>query len=75
VRVFATTPPYFDYNWTVRGDLDPALVKKLTDAFLKLDPANPEHKEILALQRARSSSRPRRRTTTASRRPRTRPAC
>ncbi|PKO35194.1 MAG: putative selenate ABC transporter substrate-binding protein [Betaproteobacteria bacterium HGW-Betaproteobacteria-7] len=52
VRVFATTPPYFDYNWTVRGDLDPALIKKLTDAFLKLDPANPEHKEILALQRA-----------------------
>jgi phosphonate transport system substrate-binding protein len=52
VRVFATTPPYFDYNWTVRGDLDPALIKKLTDAFLKLDPANPEHKEILGLQRA-----------------------
>jgi phosphonate transport system substrate-binding protein len=52
VRVFATTPPYFDYNWTVRGDLDPALVKRLTDAFLKLDPANPEHKDILALQRA-----------------------
>lgn len=52
VRVFATTPPYFDYNWTVRGDLDPALVKKLTNAFLNLDPANPEHKEILALQRA-----------------------
>jgi len=52
VRVFATTPPYFDYNWTVRGDLAPALVKKLTDAFLKLDPANPAHKEILDLQRA-----------------------
>lgn len=52
VRVFATTPPFYDYNWTVRGDLDPALVKRLTDAFLKLDPANPEHKEILALQRA-----------------------
>jgi len=52
VRVLSTTPPYFDYNWTVRGDLDPALVKKLTDAFLKLDPANPEHQEILALQRA-----------------------
>ena len=34
------------------SELDPALVKKLTDAFLKLDPANPEHKEILALQRA-----------------------
>lgn len=52
VRVFATTPTYFDYNWTVRGDLDPALIKKLTEAFLKLDPSNPEHKEIMALQRA-----------------------
>ena len=52
VRVFATTPTYFDYNWTVRGDLDPVVIKKLTDAFLKLDPANPEHKEIMALQRA-----------------------
>ncbi|MBL8451068.1 MAG: putative selenate ABC transporter substrate-binding protein [Dechloromonas sp.] len=52
VRVFATTPPYFDYNWTVRGDLDPVLVNKIADAFLKLDPANPEHKEIMALQRA-----------------------
>ena len=52
VRVLATTPPYYDYNWTVRPGLDAALTKKLTDAFLKLDPANPEHKEILALQRA-----------------------
>lgn len=52
VRVLATTPPYYDYNWTVRGDLDPALVKKLTDAFLKLDPANPAHKQIMELQRA-----------------------
>ena len=52
VRVFATTPPYFDYNWTVRGDLDPKLQDKLRQAFLKLDPANPAHKEIMALQRA-----------------------
>ncbi|MDQ5915575.1 MAG: phosphonate transport system substrate-binding protein [Pseudomonadota bacterium] len=52
VRVFNVTPPYFDYNWTVRGDLDPTLVKKLREAFLKLDPANPAHKEILDLQRA-----------------------
>ena len=52
VKVIATTPPYYDYNWTVRGDLDPALVKKLTGAFLKLDPANPAHKEIMDLQRA-----------------------
>ena len=52
VKVFATTPPYYDYNWTVRGDLDPKLVKKLADAFLKLDPSNPAHREILQLQRA-----------------------
>jgi len=52
VKVIWTTPPYYDYNWTVRGDLDPGLVKKLTDAFLKLDPGNPAHKELLDLQRA-----------------------
>jgi phosphonate transport system substrate-binding protein len=52
VRVLATTPPYYDYNWTVRPGMDPALQKKLTDAFLKLDPANPAQKEIMALQRA-----------------------
>lgn len=52
LRVFATTPPYYDYNWTVRGDLDPALQRKIKDAFLALDPANPAHKAILDLQRA-----------------------
>ncbi len=52
VRVIWTTPPYYDYNWTVRGDLDPAIVKKLTAAFLKLDAGNPAHKELLDLQRA-----------------------
>ena len=52
VRVIAVTPPYYDYNWTVRPGLDAALTTKLTRAFLKLDPANPEHKEIMALQRA-----------------------
>lgn len=52
VRVFAVTPAYFDYNWTVRGDLETALVDKLRAAFLKLDPARAEDAEILALQRA-----------------------
>ena len=52
VKVFATTPPYYDYNWTVRGDLDPALVKKLTEAFLALDPKDPRGRDILELQRA-----------------------
>lgn len=52
VRVLATTPPYYDYNWTVRPGLDAALTKKLTDAFLKLDPSQPAMKEIMDLQRA-----------------------
>ncbi len=52
VRVLATTPPFYDYNWTVRPGLDPAVTKKLTDAFLALDAAKPADKEILELQRA-----------------------
>ncbi|MNQ45055.1 ABC transporter, phosphonate, periplasmic substrate-binding protein [compost metagenome] len=52
VKVIATTPTYYDYNWTVRGTLDPALTTKIKAAFLALDPANPEHKAILDLQAA-----------------------
>lgn len=52
VKVIATTPPYFDYNWTVRGTLDPVLRDKIQAAFLALDPANPEHQAILDLQAA-----------------------
>lgn len=52
VRVFYTTPPFYDYNWTVRGDLDPALIAKLREAFLALDPSRPGDRQILALQRA-----------------------
>lgn len=52
VRVYAVTPTYYDYNWTVRGGLEPELVEKIKAAFLALDPANPEHKAILDLQRA-----------------------
>ncbi|CRI58978.1 putative selenate ABC transporter substrate-binding protein [Pseudomonas sp. CCOS 191] len=52
VRVFATTPEYFDYNWTVRGNMDPALKEKIKQAFLALDPAKPADKAILDLQAA-----------------------
>jgi phosphonate transport system substrate-binding protein len=52
VKVIATTPPYFDYNWTVRGTLDPVVRDKIQAAFLALNPANPEHKAILDLQAA-----------------------
>src|SRR3989441_5537877 len=47
VSVFYTTPPYVDYVWTVRGDLDRGLQEKVASAFLKLDYANPEHKKLL----------------------------
>ena len=52
VHVFYTTPGYFDYNWSVRADMNPVVRKKLTDAFLSLDAKNPADKEILDLQRA-----------------------
>ena len=52
VHVFATTPTYYDYNWTVRGNLDADLQAKIKSAFLALDPAKPEHKAILDLQAA-----------------------
>jgi len=51
VRVLWTTPDYYDYNWTVRGDLDPQLIEKIKGAFLSLDYSKPEHQKILELQR------------------------
>ena len=53
VNVFYTTPSYVDYCWTARADLDKGLQDKITAAFLKLDPANPEHKRLLDLHRTR----------------------
>ncbi len=51
VRVLWTTPDYYDYNWTVRGDLEPQLIEKIRGAFLSLDYGKPEQKKILELQR------------------------
>jgi phosphonate transport system substrate-binding protein len=52
VRVFYTTPPYFDYNWTVHADMPAATRQKLLQALLDLNRNTPEGKEILDLQRA-----------------------
>ena len=52
VRVFFTTPPYFDYNWTVHADMPAALRDKLSQAFLALSRDTADGKEILDLQRA-----------------------
>ena len=52
VRVFYTTPVYYDYNWSVHADMPAALREKLTKAMLELSPATAQGKEVLALQRA-----------------------
>ncbi|MFZ2652274.1 MAG: putative selenate ABC transporter substrate-binding protein [Burkholderiaceae bacterium] len=52
VKVIFTTPPYFDYNWTVHADMPAVLRDKIKQAFLDLDPATPQGAEILKLQRA-----------------------
>jgi len=52
VRVFYTTPPYYDYNWTVHADMPAAHREKLAKAFLDLNKSTPEGREILDLQRA-----------------------
>jgi len=52
VRVIYTTPPYYDYNWTVHADLPKAQRDKLLAAFLNLKPGSAEADEILKLQRA-----------------------
>lgn len=52
VKVFYTTPTYYDYNWSVHADMPQALQDKIRAAFLALDPSTPQGKEILGLQRA-----------------------
>ena len=52
VNVFFTTAPYFNYNWSVHADMPADLREKIKAALLGLNPANPEHAEILKLNRA-----------------------
>ncbi len=51
VREFYTTPEYYDYNWTVRSDIEErfgdGFTKQITQALLKLNTA--DHPEILEL--------------------------
>lgn len=53
VRVFWTTPPFYDYLWVARRDLDPAVARKVAEAFLALDPNKPEDRPILELLSAK----------------------
>lgn len=52
VNVFFTTPPFFNYNWSVHADMPAALRERITKALLDLSMDNPEGKEILTLNRA-----------------------
>lgn len=52
VDVFHTTPPYFNYNWSVHADMPADLRNKVQKALLDLDASTPEGKEILQLNRA-----------------------
>jgi phosphonate transport system substrate-binding protein len=52
VSVFYTTPPFFNYNWSVHADMPAALRERLTKALLDLSMDTPEGKEILTLNRA-----------------------
>ena len=53
VRVFWTTPPFVDYVWAVRGDLDKGLVERIASALLKLDNKKLEDKRLLDLHRTK----------------------
>ncbi len=52
VNVFFTTPPYYNYNWSVHADMPAALRERVTKALLDLSMSNAEGKEILTLNRA-----------------------
>jgi len=52
VDVFYTTPPFFNYNWSVHADMPAALRDKITKSLLALNMNTPEGKEILSLNRA-----------------------
>jgi phosphonate transport system substrate-binding protein len=52
VNVFFTTPSYYNYNWSVHADMPAQQREKIKAALLALNPANPEHAEILKLNRA-----------------------
>jgi phosphonate transport system substrate-binding protein len=57
VKVFYTTPAFFDYVWAARQGLDPKLSDGFTSAFLKLDASNPESKALLDLLNATKYTR------------------
>src|SRR5262245_8367853 len=52
IKVFYTTPAFFDYVWAARKGLDQKLHDGFAAAFLKLDASNAENKALLDLLNA-----------------------
>ena len=52
VKVFYTTPAFFDYVWAARKNTDQKLSDSFAAAFLKLDASKPEDKILLDLLNA-----------------------
>jgi phosphonate transport system substrate-binding protein len=51
--VFWTTPEYVDYCWCARKDLPAGLRAAIKNLFLSLDPAKPEDKKLMDLQKTK----------------------
>ena len=47
VRALWETPPYADYVWAVQPNIDSVQQRRIRDAFLKLSPADDNHRPIL----------------------------
>ena len=52
LKVVETTPTYSNYVWAVQHDMDPSLQIALRNAFLALNPVDPDHQKILRSQGA-----------------------
>lgn len=53
VRVFYTTPPFFDYVWVANKNLDPNIANSFAAAMKGLSADNPEQKTLLDLLNAK----------------------
>ncbi len=53
-RILWETPPYSDHVWAVHPTMGEALQNKIRDAFLKLNPENPQQRDVLESLRAGS---------------------
>lgn len=52
VKVFYTTPGYYNYNWTIHKDVPKQTREKIIEGFLELSQDTQIGKEILSLQQA-----------------------